>query len=76
MPDGQQPLFAAATDVTLYVYIYVFRVVSTDADAAAVAGQSSIFIGHLLSFCEKPTILGPWLTIRLYKSYKELIKRY
>ena len=44
--------------------------------AAAVAGQSSTFVDFLLNSYEKPIILGSWLTIRLYKPYKALIKRY
>ena len=78
VPDGQQRLLSTATDVTLYIYISVVCVVTTVvvAVAAAVAGQSSIFIDFLFNSYEKPTILGPGLTIRLYKPYKELIKRY
>ena len=80
MPDGQQRLLSTATDVTIYLYIYMYVVcvVTTVfvAVAAAVAGQSSIFIDFLFTSYEKPTILGPGLTIRLYKPYKELIKRY
>ena len=67
VPDGQQRLLSTTNDVTIYIYISVVCVVNTAvvAVAAAVAGQSSIFIDFLLNSFEKPIILGPWLAINL-----------